>query len=140
MTPVPRTTRSEARWLRSEFLAASAVGDRVGNLIRETKHDTPPGTADAALLCDIDLSILGRAPGPYDAYAKAIRQEYAWVPQMDYAKGRTEVLNGFLGRPSIYVTKELEKAYGVRARENMTREIARLADSVADHPAGTWGR
>ncbi len=123
--------------IAGEFLAATTHGDEVGRLIRATRHEGTPKTGDAALLCDIDLSILGRAPGPYDAYARAIRQEYSWVPQEDYAKGRTQVLEGFLGRSSIFVMGELQKAYGAHARVNLKREIAILADTMADHPAGT---
>jgi predicted metal-dependent HD superfamily phosphohydrolase len=110
------------------FLAATAFGSVVGELIRATKHHVPPGTPDAALLCDIDLSILGRSPGEYDAYARAIRQEYSWVPQVEYVKGRTRVLEAFLGRPSIFVLDELEARYGAPARANLLREIGYLAD------------
>jgi predicted metal-dependent HD superfamily phosphohydrolase len=119
----------------AEFLSATSHGPAVAALILATRHDGQPGTADASLLCDIDLSILGRAPAVYDAYAIAIRQEYSWVPPEDYAKGRTQVLEGFLGRPSIFVMGELEKAYGSYARVNLLREIVSLADTVADHHA-----
>ena len=59
------------------------------------------------------------------------------VPQAEYVIGRTQVLRGFLGRPSIFVLGELEAAYGERARVNLMREMASLADTVADHPAGS---
>jgi predicted metal-dependent HD superfamily phosphohydrolase len=113
------------------FLAATAFGNVVGDLIRATKHHLTPGTPDAALLCDIDLSILGRTPGEYDAYARAIRREYSWVPQVEYARGRTRVLEAFLGKPSIFVLDELEARYGAPARANLLREIGYLADAVA---------
>lgn len=119
------------------FLSATAFGRTVGDLIRATKHDIPPGTPDAALLCDIDLSILGRAPGEYDAYARAIRQEYSWVPQAEYVKGRTKVLEGFLARPSIFTLEDLEFRYGAPARVNLLREIRSMAAALADHPDGT---
>jgi len=113
------------------FLSATASGSVVGDLIRATKHDIPAGTPDAALLCDIDLSILGRSPGEYDAYARAIRQEYSWVPLAEYVKGRTRVLEEFLCRPSIFVLEELEGCYGAQGRANLLREIGCLADAVA---------
>lgn len=114
------------------FLAATTHGAVVADLIRATRHDGHPGTADAALLCDIDLSILGRPPAVYDAYARAIRQEYEWVPLPDFVKGRTRVLEAFLGRPSVFELEEMEKIYGEHARVNLEREIQDLADLVAE--------
>ena len=112
----------------AEFLAATPLGSVVADLIRATKHDAPPPTRDAALLCDIDLSILGRESDEYDAYARAIRQEYAWVAFPQYAEARTRVLEGFLARPSIFVLGELEERFGKRARANLAREIRSLAN------------
>ena len=111
------------------FLAATAFGGLVGDLIRATKHHNTTGTPDAALLCDIDLSILGRSPGEYDAYARAIRQEYSWVPRAEYVRGRIRVLEAFLGRPSIYALEELGRRFGAAARVNLLREIGCLADA-----------
>jgi predicted metal-dependent HD superfamily phosphohydrolase len=113
-----------------KFLATKAFGSVVGDLIRATKHHVPSGTLDAALLCDIDLSILGRSPREYDDYARAIRQEYSWVPQVEYVKGRMRVLEAFLARPSIFLLAELEARYGAQARANLLREIGHLADIV----------
>lgn len=111
----------------AEFLAAASdVGD-VSGLILATRHDGSPGSGDADLLCDIDLSILGRAPDAYDKYAVSIRREYSWVPLEDYVKGRRRVLEFFLSRRSIYALDAFEKAYGMQARENIRREIASLA-------------
>ena len=101
-------------------------------MIRATRHDGQPGTPDAALLCDIDLSILGRPPAVYDAYARAIRQEYAWVPLPDFVKGRIRVLQSFLGRPSMFVLEEMESIYGEHARANLEREIQDLANLATD--------
>ncbi len=111
----------------AEFLSATPLGVVAADLIRATKQDTPPLTRDAALLCDIDVSILGRNPDEYDAYARAIREEYAWVPLVEYAGARTRVLEGFLARPSIFTLDELEERFGEQARVNMGREIMNLA-------------
>ena len=117
--------------MAAEFLSATPLGTVVADLIRATKHDTPPPTRDAGLLCDIDLGILGRKPVEYDAYARAIREEYAWVPFPQYAEARTRVLEGFLTRPSIFVLGELEERFGKQARENLGREIRGLAQPGA---------
>jgi predicted metal-dependent HD superfamily phosphohydrolase len=68
----------------AEFLSVTSHGPVVADLIRATRHDGQHCTTDAALICDIDLSILGRPAAVYDAYARAIRQEYAWVPIADF--------------------------------------------------------
>lgn len=47
---------------------------------------------DEQLACAIDLSILATQPDMYAAYATGIRQEYAWVPEDDYRRGRIDVL------------------------------------------------
>ena len=61
----------------------------VGRLIRLTKtHQVERQDRLGAILISIDLSILGAAPARYDAYAAAIRKEFAHVPDSDYRAGR----------------------------------------------------
>mgnify|MGYP002784959281 CR=1 FL=1 len=99
-------------------------GQRVAALIRTTKtHEA--ADADAQVLLDADLSILGASDADYQAYAAKIRQEYAWVPEVEYRKGRRQVLEKFFTRPKIFhLLSHLEKP----ARRNMAAEISRLAD------------
>lgn len=120
--------------IAAEFLSATPLGTVVADLIRITKHDTPPKTGDAGLLCDIDLSILGRRPDEYDAYARAIREEYDWVPSPQYAEARTRVLEGFLARHVIFVVDEFEERFGKQAKVNLAREIRSLANPEAAFP------
>ena len=77
---------------------------------------------------DVDLSILGTGTGDeYDReYAWKIREEYSWVPDLEYKTGRIKVLQGFLDRPSIYNTELFRERYEKRAREHLTREIGFL--------------
>ena len=130
-THVPENEERSAM-VGAEFLSATSHGTVVANLIRATRHDALPGTPDAVLLCDIDLSILGRPPAVYDAYACAIREEYSWVPLADFVEGRTRVLQSFLGRPSVFHLDEMEKTYGEHAKVNMMREIYELAQLATD--------
>ena len=118
----------------AEFLSTTTLGPEVAELIRATKHDSTPPTRDAALLCDIDLSILGREPNEYDAYSRAVRQEYAWVPFLQYAAARIRVLEGFLRRPAIFVLAELEDQFGKQAKVNLGREIDSLANPEPAFP------
>jgi predicted metal-dependent HD superfamily phosphohydrolase len=111
--------------LRALGVAAATIG-LVKELILKTKrHEVDEADDDGKLLLDVDLAILAASPAEYDRYARAIRQEYAWVPADSYRQGRRAVLEGFLRRPRIYRTSsycsgETER----RARENLQREIA----------------
>lgn len=106
-----------------EFLGVLATGDFVVDLIMATTHEAIPEGAEAMLLCDIDLSILGSDSSRYRHYAEAIRREYGWVSHDDYAEGRTNVLRRFLARPRIYATEKFRTRYERQARVNLEREI-----------------
>jgi predicted metal-dependent HD superfamily phosphohydrolase len=94
--------------------------------VLETRHGTTPHEADAALLCDIDLSILGRSPKVFDQFERQIRQEYAVVPEPIYRTGRSDILRRFLSRPTIYQTAWFRQRYENRARANLERLLTTL--------------
>ncbi len=102
------------------------LGILVEELIVATAHTAPPLHMDAALLVDIDLSILGKPWERYDVYRQQIREEYGWVEQPVFNAGRSEVLNGFLKRPAIYMTDYFRGKYETQARWNMERELTLL--------------
>ena len=109
----PRATDNEARsadWFVQQF-ADSTLTDqqraRVHELILATIHPHPPTDPDMALLQDIDLSILGADAELYDRYEGWIRQEYDFVPEEAFRKGRSAVLQSFLDQGVIYHTAEL---------------------------------
>ena len=54
-------------------------GETVASLILKTKTHDAGGDADAQVLIDADLAILGASGEAYRIYAEQIRQEYAWV-------------------------------------------------------------
>ncbi|MCU0750627.1 MAG: hypothetical protein MUF13_13880 [Akkermansiaceae bacterium] len=110
-----------------EFLSTTPHAAKVAELIMATKHGTHDLSDDAALICDIDLSILGRAPAEYAAYAAAIRLEYAWVPPPQYAEGRSRVLDGFLKRPALFNYQVFQQRFEAAARANLTWELGELA-------------
>ncbi len=102
-------------------------GPEVARLVRLTKgHAVEPGDRLGALLVSIDLAILGRPEPEYDAYAEAIRAEYAHVPDALYRAGRAGVLRRFLEAPAIYADPGFGARYEAQARRNLAREIARL--------------
>lgn len=108
------------------FLKDTSICSKVGGLIMATRHAAEVLSGDSCLIVDIDLSILGRSAPDYDRYASAIRREYAWVHDDDYAKGRGRVLSGFLQRARIYSSQPFHDRYETQARLNLQRELDSL--------------
>lgn len=105
---------------------SKTVCDAVARLIVVTDHQTELVTPQEELLVDIDLSILGSAPDRYLQYSNAIRNEYGWVNDEDYIKGRLAVLKNFTERPRIFRTPGLWKKYEQQARDNLAGEMKSL--------------
>ncbi len=110
-----------AAWARRDLHAARVAHssiEAIDELIMATQHDGETLSPDAALLVDIDLSILGRSPAEFDQYDQAIRREYSWVPEDQYRAGLGAVLERFLARPAIYSTTWFRARYEKAARRN----------------------
>lgn len=103
--------------------------EEVARLILLTRHAAPPGDPAGRLLCDIDLSILGRGPAEFDAYDRGIRAEYAAVPDAVYREGRRRILAALLARQPLYATERFRERYEAAARANLRRALDRLGDS-----------
>jgi predicted metal-dependent HD superfamily phosphohydrolase len=110
----------------TEAEAPLEMARRIAELVLATQHLSIPSEPDAALLCDIDLSILGRTPEVFDEFERRIRQEYAWVPAPVYRGARAEILEGFLRRGVIYQTDFFRQRYEIPARANLQRVIEKL--------------
>ena len=106
--------------------APAEAAERVGALVVATRHHIIARDPDAALVCDIDLSILGQSDAAFDRYQGQIRREYSWVPEPVYRQARSEILEGFLRRPSIYQTEYFKDRYETAARTNLARAIRDL--------------
>lgn len=104
----------------------TTVAERVRQLILATKHDASPTTADAALLVDVDLAILGAPVERFDEYERQVRQEYSWVPGFLFRRKRREILEGFLARPHVYNTEHFRASFETSARANLVRSIERI--------------
>lgn len=116
----------EAGWADEDGLLA------IQQYILETQHKAPASTADGALLCDIDLAILGSEPDRFWRYEREIRAEYKPVPWQNYRTGRAQVLRTFLDRPKIYQTDLFHDRYDVVARRNLARSIERLDQGLSE--------
>lgn len=106
--------------------------DEVDGQIMATKHNPnfSPKTNDEKLLVDLDLTILGATTERFDEYEEGIRKEYAHVSDVDFAHGRSKILQGFLDRDRIFYTDYFHEKLGTRAEENLKRSIAKLQRSL----------
>ena len=78
---------------------------------------------DILIFLDADLSILGTSLDNYLKYAQAIRQEYNWLSDREYQKGRKQVLINFLSRERIYYTDYFYHKLEIPARNNLQAEL-----------------
>ena len=122
------TASAEQLRVCMDGLVETAVLSHANRLILLTRtHEAGPDDLAAHLLLDADLSILGADVLVYEAYAAAIRQEYAHVPEPLYRSGRTAVLQRFLRKPFIFLTPKGQHLWETQARANVQREIALLS-------------
>lgn len=124
---------ASAAWASDLLTAACttpALITRINDLILLTRHQQKPIDGDAALLLDIDLTILGAPQARFDEYERQIRQEYHWVPWPTYCTRRSAVLQAFLERPTIYHTTIFQEQFESTARANLARSLALLAQSI----------
>ena len=114
------------RMLADTDLPAPAVAE-VARLVRlTTTHDPAAGDRDGAVLCDADLAILAAPPERYAAYAAAVREEYAAVPDEAFRDGRAEILRGLLALPTLYRTRPARERWEAAARHNIETELMLL--------------
>lgn len=116
-----------ADWARRAVLRAGLapeVAERVHALVMATRHDAQPAGADARLLVDIDLAILGATPARFAEYERQIRIEYAHVPPPVFEPRRRAILGGFLARDPLYLTAPMRARLEASARANLGQAIA----------------
>jgi predicted metal-dependent HD superfamily phosphohydrolase len=102
---------------------------RVDAMIRATKaHDqlAHADDHDLAHFIDADMAIIGAPPDAYDAYARAVRREFAAIPTPMFDQGRRSFLTTQLARPSLFHTPWFRARYETAARANLARELSTL--------------
>jgi predicted metal-dependent HD superfamily phosphohydrolase len=123
---------NEARSADASGMLAALLGarpgfaERVRELIMVTRHDRTPRGGDEAVISDVDLSILGATPDAYAEYRRAIRAEFAFASEEQFAHGRHAFLGRMLDRDRIYATGLFRDELEARARENMDREMREI--------------
>ncbi|MGH3345986.1 MAG: HD domain-containing protein [Nocardioides sp.] len=123
-----------AAW--AERVLPPALAPEVARLVRLTEDHRPADDDPAGqALCDADLAILAAPAERYAEYARDVRQEYAHVPDADFAHGRSSVLRDLLAKPALFQTARGFELWEAAARANVTAEIERLESTVSGGPA-----
>lgn len=101
---------------------------KVYKSIIATKHDVNSkfiweNDTDVQYLIDFDLEILGTMhASTYEWYRSGVRKEYRIYPDILYKPGRKKVLESFLFKKNIYLTKKYQ-VLQKNARKNLENEI-----------------
>ena len=121
-----------------QALRGASQGDlsAIHSLIMATAHGASQETKtpDAALLVDVDLSILGRSAERFDAYEASVRYEYSFVPSPVFRHHRAMLLEKFLEQTTLFLTPLFRARFEASARKNLRRSLLRLRDNDAPLP------
>jgi predicted metal-dependent HD superfamily phosphohydrolase len=114
----------------AELPKIGVPADRVAEVARlvrlTTSHAASENDRNGSVLCDADLAILGSEPEAYAAYTKAIRAEYASIPDEFFRPGRAAILRDLLALPFLFRTPLARERYESPARANLRAEIDSL--------------
>ncbi|MFI1678916.1 hypothetical protein [Streptomyces sp. NPDC020607] len=122
-----RSARLAERALPEAGLTEERTAE-VARLVRLTvTHDPAEGDTNGETLCDADLAILAAPSDTYAAYAAAVREEYAFVPDEAFRQGRAEVLRQLMALPRLFRTPYGTSNWETPARENLATELKLLS-------------
>ncbi|WAL96240.1 hypothetical protein [Streptomyces sp. Je 1-369] len=122
-----RSARLAERALPEAGLTEERTAE-VARLVRLTvTHDPAEGDTNGETLCDADLAILAAPSDAYAAYAAAVREEYAFVPDEAFRQGRAEVLRQLMALPRLFRTPYGMSNWETPARENLATELKLLS-------------
>ncbi|RFU39625.1 metal-dependent phosphohydrolase [Actinomadura logoneensis] len=121
-----RSARLAARMLADTDLAPGRLAEVVRLVELTESHAPDDADRDGQVLCDADLAVLGADPDRYAAYAAAVREEYAFVPEEVFRAGRAAILRALLDRPRVFHTPEASARFEAAARRNAGTELLLL--------------
>ncbi len=110
---------------------------RVCDIIIATKHNEIPESIDAKLMLDIDISNIGSAD-KFKETNRLVREEYSLTSDEVFKQGRSNILQSFLERPSVYLTKFFQEKYEKTARENILSSIKDLNSKMPVTQSSGW--
>lgn len=118
------------RWLPDAGVDAARVAGLIELTARHGQHapedfGSGPDADDTRHFLDCDMAILGAAPAAFDAYDRAIAEEYRGrVPGFLFRRNRRRFLQALLDAPRIFLSDLFHDRYDAAARENLRRRLA----------------
>jgi predicted metal-dependent HD superfamily phosphohydrolase len=112
--------------IASAAMVAPPLIAAVRRLILATKVDATSPAAEEQVIIDCDLSSLGYAPAVFRRSGVAIRKEYDFVPDKDFAETRRATFLRLSQRPGIFRTDFMRHRYEQQARANLATALAAL--------------
>jgi len=135
----PDNEQQSAALVRDVLDPLGVPETRVHEVIRlvllTATHEVADADGDGAVLCDADLAVLAGDPAAYAAYAVAIREEYAHVPEPVFRAGRAQVLAGLLAHDVLFRTGTGRSWWEAAARHNVETELLLLSAQAGDADA-----
>ena len=125
--------REIARWLPDAGIESGFVAELIGLTARHGSLEpddlgSGPDGDDRRHFLDCDMAILGAAPDVFDAYDRAIAEEYSGVvPAWLYRLRRRRFLRGLLRRDRIYLSAFFHERLDAPARANLRRALGQEA-------------
>lgn len=119
----PRSSMNEEN---SAWIASIVAGSDIASpLILATKSHGHQVDLQSAIVCDVDMSILGKSEKEYDRYSSNTRMEYSSLTDSGWTYGRSLFLKKCLDS-RIFNTGYFQAKYEERARANILRELNSL--------------
>ncbi|GAA4378986.1 hypothetical protein [Nocardioides caricicola] len=126
----PDAEKRSAAWAAEalDTLVDPGTVDEVVRLVLLTEQHRPADDdPNGCALSDADLAILAAPPERYAEYVAAVREEYAHVPDDQFALGRSAVLRDLLAKPHLFHTSYAQTSWEAAARANVEAELVDLA-------------
>lgn len=120
-----------SQWLPDAGIDVRRVAALIELTARHGQHvpedfGSGPDADDTRHFLDCDMAILGAETARFDAYNRAIADEYrGHVPAWLFRRNRRKFLRALLDRPRIYLSSFFHERYDARARDNLRRVLGR---------------
>jgi predicted metal-dependent HD superfamily phosphohydrolase len=121
-----RSAEWAATWLRRTGIADAEVSEVERLVLATIDHVADPADLAAQILFDADLAILAAPPDDYEHYRRAVRAEYASVPDDAWRTGRAAVLTALAARDPLYHTEPARNRWEHQAKSNLAAELSSL--------------
>lgn len=108
--------------------------DKCQKMILATKEHKKSDDSDVNYFIDADISIIGSDEITYESYLEGVKQEYYFLSEDEYIKGRKKIIHHFLKMKKIFKTNFFYQQYEKKARKNLMKELRELSQLSPNLP------